>query len=312
MSEGIRLVRLLPWEAKLAKKTTNVHKSCRFAPPHNDHQAHASNSVCSGAGECDRTVGSCTCKDGFVGSACEIMDCPKGLTNSTTLTVLNTCSGHGRCMSMLDASREYTGVDSKMGWGGLVKGSDKWDGNLKQSAYESKWDANQIHGCVCDSGYTGYNCSQFECPWGLDSSVSDDKYGLPIHNEVLRFECAATRGTFRFSFRGQTSRDIGFDWTHGRVKRALQELTSVHDIELSMSGGAICGSSSNAPVVTTVKFVDQPGKLPPAKLTPHSTLKLNGGRCVSVSVVSVTLWRTQLTQPNPTHQFNLLGAAIQF
>jgi len=240
------------------------------------------------------------------------MDCPKGLTNSTTLTVLNTCSGHGRCMSMLDASREYTGVDSKMGWGGLVKGSDKWDGNLKQSAYESKWDANQIHGCVCDSGYTGYNCSQFECPWGLDSSVSDDKYGLPIHNEVLRFECAATRGTFRFSFRGQTSRDIGFDWTHGRVKRALQELTSVHDIELSMSGGAICGSSSNAPVVTTVKFVDQPGKLPPAKLTPHITLKLNGGRCVSVSVVSVTLWRTQLTQPNPTHQFNLLGAAIQF
>lgn len=30
------------------------------------------------------------------------------------------------------------------------------------------WDSNQILGCVCDEGYTGYNCGQRECVLGND------------------------------------------------------------------------------------------------------------------------------------------------
>ena len=31
---------------------------------------------CSGAGVCDRVTGLCTCREGFGGSACEMMMCP--------------------------------------------------------------------------------------------------------------------------------------------------------------------------------------------------------------------------------------------
>jgi hypothetical protein len=28
--------------------------------------------------------------------------------------------------------------------------------------YENNWDANLIHGCDCDTGYSGFDCSQRE------------------------------------------------------------------------------------------------------------------------------------------------------
>ena len=249
-----------------------------FASPHADHKAHKGGVECSGAGDCDRLSGTCTCKFGFEGSACEIMSCPKGFTNSTTITETAPCSGHGRCMSLLEASREWTGVDTlsevaRLGWGGLVKDANEWNSLIKQGSY-GKWDGNQIHGCVCDKGYTGFNCSEVECPWGLDDSTQMDKYGLPIHNEVMRFECAATGGTFRFTFRGETTRDIDYDAPIGKLKYIIEELSTVKKISMSMSGSTVCGSSYNSPVETTIQFEEIAGKLPPAKVTPHSNLKL--------------------------------------
>ena len=62
------------------------------------------------------------------------------------------CSGHGKCLSMAEAA-------------------SGWDGRLlvrPNVVYTSIWDADVLHGCVCDPGWIGYNCSQLECPRGDD------------------------------------------------------------------------------------------------------------------------------------------------
>ena len=48
---------------------------------------------CSDKGKCDRKTGKCICEDGYVGAACQRRSCP------------NDCSGHGRCLSMMQLAR---------------------------------------------------------------------------------------------------------------------------------------------------------------------------------------------------------------
>lgn len=42
-----------------------------FSYPLGDNHAHDHMAECSDRGICDRTVGDCTCDDGFFGAACE-------------------------------------------------------------------------------------------------------------------------------------------------------------------------------------------------------------------------------------------------
>ena len=219
------------WTGKKCDKKECPRGYDWFAPPHEAHEAHKGNVQCSGAGDCDEVTGVCSCKTGYIGSACEIMDCPFGFINSTTITETARCGGHGRCMSIFEASMEWNGIDEKMGWGGLVSDANVFDNVVKQHRYQ-KWDGNQIHGCVCDPPYTGFNCTEVQCPYGLDLSVVNDEFDLPVHNEVMRFECSATGGSFRFTFRGHTSRDIMFDAPYARVKRIIGEMASVGKIDL--------------------------------------------------------------------------------
>jgi hypothetical protein len=48
---------------------------------------------CSNMGTCDRKTGTCKCYEGFTGSACQRLKCPKD------------CSGHGQCFSMKQLAR---------------------------------------------------------------------------------------------------------------------------------------------------------------------------------------------------------------
>ena len=49
---------------------------------------------CSNAGVCDRGTGLCRCSIGYWGNACQKRSCP------------NDCSGHGRCLSLKQMSRQ--------------------------------------------------------------------------------------------------------------------------------------------------------------------------------------------------------------
>lgn len=93
---------------------------------------HVDNVECSDAGHCDRSSGKCNCYAGYGGSACQRTQCE------------NDCSGHGICQSNLKFAA---------------------DGGAR---YKLAWDSGLHHGCKCDSGYRGADCSLVECPSGDD------------------------------------------------------------------------------------------------------------------------------------------------
>lgn len=91
---------------------------------------------CSGSGVCDRFTGECICFKGFNGAACDVVGCP------------NNCNGKGYCAPM-------TTVNEKS-----AKTTD--------SFASAEWSRSKIYQCVCDHGYFGGDCSQRQCPIGVD------------------------------------------------------------------------------------------------------------------------------------------------
>ena len=172
--------------------------------------------VCSGAGTCDTTKGECACAVPFTGNACEFIQCPGGLTNE--------CNKHGRCATMREMALLATSNgDSDP----RLYGSDPNNGNT--------WDADRIYGCICDEGYTGFDCSQRSCKYGDDPNT----YGQV--NEVQLFECAGTAGTLTFSFRQKTTYPIAYNATRQELEAALEWLTNIDDvIVLFSSGNSTC------------------------------------------------------------------------
>jgi len=155
--------------------------------------------------------------------------------------------------------------------GGIWTGSDNLDfeGAIFKPRTYDLWDGDQIRGCVCDQPYTGFNCSLKMCPTGDDFTQPKDKYGMPTHNEVMRIECGAARGSFRFTFRGQSSEEIPYDAPYGRVKHILEKMKTIDSISLTMSSATVC----TQPLTTTIiTFLDQTGEFPAAKVTPQNNM----------------------------------------
>lgn len=53
----------------------------------------------------------------------------------------------------------------------MAEAASEWDGRVlvrPSAKYTSVWDAHIIHGCVCDPGWVGHDCSLLECPKGDD------------------------------------------------------------------------------------------------------------------------------------------------
>jgi hypothetical protein len=96
---------------------------------------------CSNKGRCDRSTGECQCFDGYDGVACQRASCP-GFPHS--------CSGHGVCKTI---------------------------SQLANSDYENiykLWDRDSTMGCECDKGYSGPDCSERLCKFGVDPLYLDD------------------------------------------------------------------------------------------------------------------------------------------
>lgn len=208
-----------------------------FNYPTAANTAHNVYSECSDMGTCDRTAGTCSCKDGYFGDACEKMVCGGGAGNA--------CSGHGACLSMYDLA---VYADNNGDATDFTYGLDP------NNAYT--WDAKRIHGCLCDPTWGTYDCSLRTCPLGDDPATYDDV------QEVQAIQCTAVDGTMTLTFRQKTTSAISFDATASQVKTALEALTTIDSVDVEYTTGTtLC--TSDGTNTATVKFFVPSGDVPP-------------------------------------------------
>eukprot|EP01038_Epipyxis_sp_PR26KG_P005240 gene5240-7282_t len=173
-----------------------------FGYPSSDNQAHDQYEECSNMGLCDKITGKCVCRQNFYGEACQYLSCGGGL--------LNPCNGHGRCMSMAELALWAQDNGDATDY---VYGSDP------NNFYT--WDYNRIHGCLCDKGYSGYDCSLKDCPTGDDPGTYED------HVEVQLLQCIANGGNFTLSFRQAITEKLSSNITAIELQDALLKLPTI-------------------------------------------------------------------------------------
>ena len=160
------------------------------------------NVECSNRGLCNQVNGNCECMDGFTGIACERMLCP------------NECSNNGKCMSYHDFALQTLNTNSE------------------SFTYNSVWDSQKTFGCVCDYGYTGYDCSLRICASG------DDPLTVGGVQEKQLMKCTANSGTFILYFEGRHSKTISANGNEQDVEIALNAIKGVDDVSVSFSEGS--------------------------------------------------------------------------
>mmetsp|Transcript_22883 Transcript_22883/g.26333 ORF Transcript_22883/g.26333 Transcript_22883/m.26333 type:complete len:559 (+) Transcript_22883:62-1738(+) len=180
---------------------------------------------CSGRGICDTENGHCVCSYGFGGIACEKTLCA------------NSCSNRGMCRSYRQFAEKQLSVESK------------------RHTYENVWDSNKIYGCICDEGFSGYDCSIRNCPRG------DDPLTPGGAQEVQLVRCSSDSGDFVLYFDGYPSTTINANGSKRDLKIALESIKIVHKINVDFSEGeTICQTASKN--IISITFLENFGPLP--------------------------------------------------
>ena len=216
--------------------------------PSASNVAHGEFSECSNQGLCDRNTGSCQCRSGFGGPACELMMCPTSLSEHYMDSNINEpCSGNGRCITLRQAADKQDYV------------------NFFDNTAYAEWDADMLQGCACDEGWEGPACDRKSCPKGDDPETT----GV---NELQVFECTCTTcaGGITMSFKGETTLQIPYDASEELIKFRLNQLTTIDSIDLRITfGNTMCSSGGS---LTAITFMLPHGSQPAITITPYSTL----------------------------------------
>jgi hypothetical protein len=218
---------------------------------------------CSARGLCDFSTGQCTCQEGFEGSSCSrsehggeieavvrfrvqcwgrppLSRLPPHSPHDAApffpaVSCPNDCSGHGQCQSM-----KYHATL-------LDKGSEGLQPASYYYSYADNWDANMIYGCTCDAGFTGPDCSVWECPSGDDPMTTGQSDDI----QLIRCDLAPgsyTSNTFTFSFLGAVSAPFAGNADVNTVAAALQALPTITSATVTYTPGftTFCDDSSIA------------------------------------------------------------------
>ena len=95
----------------------------------------------------------------------------------------------------------------------------------------TQWDAEKIHGCICDLGYTGYDCSLRVCPSGDDPLTTSQ-----TDQEVQLFRCSADNtsgGYVVLYFDGRPSAHVAVDATTTALKTALETIPLIEQVVIT-------------------------------------------------------------------------------
>ena len=231
-----------------------------FSMPTSDNAAHA-DAECSDMGKCNRETGVCDCADGFTGGACEYLTCQSN------------CHGNGECVSMaaLAQNNHVNDVLTPYSYGTDVNNPLTWDSGV-------------VHGCICSSGWEGYDCSLKSCPKG------DDPHTQHQLNEIQQLSCTDSddSGTVQFDFRDETIH-VAATSTAADLEDLLKTLSTINgvsvtytdaDIYVGASGLAadalqICRSSGQ---LVDIEFLSPTGNLPAVKV---SSIQIDGDLSIS-------------------------------
>lgn len=202
-------------------------------------------------------LGQCICEEGmFEGSACERFVCP------------NRCSDKGRCISSRALAKMQDPGELRKETGCTISDVCE-DGDcdtrdysvcMQTDAYDTPWEADHWFGCLCDEGYTGYDCSLRTCAEG------DDPLTEWQDNDIQLLECHADFGTFTLSYGRETTTPISVDASVMDVTNALNALSSLEEgqdpsVSVSWTSGVdrVCVAAGNLIQVT---FLQSFGDLP--------------------------------------------------
>ena len=192
-----------------------------FDLPYAENKAHWW-SECSNMGAPEPGTGTCNCRLGFTGKACDRINCPGSAQAGQ-------CYGHGRCLTMAELAEQSL-----------------WEGGGNGFTYGKvpndpiRWDAFQMFGCQCDHGWEGHDCSKRVCVRGDDP----DTFGQV--NEVQIVRCVADNGVFRLFYKGWWTEDIPFNAPASLVEEQLEKLITIESVDVTYSYGFTHGDCTNA------------------------------------------------------------------
>jgi len=258
-------------------------KNCPYGPalfdePTTSTSAH-SYKECSNNGFCDRSVGRCVCRNGFVGQACEIKDCPRNTNTGSP------CSGNGWCLSISKFYSLYGYI-----YGNKTTYPNNYLSNRfsnyptsfptifptnsptnNLSLHLSNWDAFIWNECVCSAktssgfigntklpmigpkanvsgyeatgrslpGYSGYDCSLMNCPKG-DNVRQRNNYGGKYEIQLVR--CIANYNSneyFTLTFINETSERIYSYYNLSRIQLAIESMKNVDSVTVYFANTSI-------------------------------------------------------------------------
>ena len=195
---------------------------------------------CSNRGNCDRQTGRCKCMHGYTGTACERLECTAN------------CNGNGKCTTMLKLAEDTRSVVSQ------------------SFVYDKVWDSEMIQGCICDNGYSGYDCSERVCPQG------DDPLTTGQVNEVQIIRCVANAGNFVLYYRGLPSLTLRWDSTPSEIKAALERISEITTVKVSFSIPTATACQPHINLIS-VEFPEQFGPLVPLVAEMDNEMIISGG-----------------------------------
>jgi hypothetical protein len=190
------------------------------------------------------------------------------------------CSGNGRCLSLRDAAilQDYV--------------------NFYQYSVYNDWDADMIHGCACDPGWEGPDCSLRSCPKGDDPLTS----GV---DEVQLIDCKCTNctGSINLKFKGRQTKSISYNANANLVKLSLKQLLIIDDLAVDIvNSQQLCSSAGS---VTRITFKLPQGPQPTIQISTSSGLagvisirSKGAASVISSSVLSYTGTREYSTCSN--------------